>query len=67
MITISLIGKEVALSNDINLYDFLREKFSFEMSFAVALNGEFVSKSEYKHIGINPGDEIEVVSAHPGG
>ena len=67
MITISLNGKEIKLSKNVKLYDVLRENFSFEMSFAVALNGEFVSKSEYRQIAISPGDEIEVVSAHPGG
>jgi len=67
MIKIDLNGEEITLPKNINLYDFLRENFSFEMGFAVALNGEFISKSRYQEILVGPGDNIEVVSPHPGG
>tara|TARA_B100000686_G_scaffold4398_1_gene4409 strand:+ start:558 stop:767 length:210 start_codon:yes stop_codon:yes gene_type:complete len=67
MVEIILNGKKINVDEETNLYEFLEATFSSNTNFAVALNGEFVSKTKYKDVSISRGDEIEVVSAHPGG
>ena len=67
MIEINLNGKKVKVAKNVILYDFLEEKFSSRKCFAIALNREFIPKTRYKEIVINYGDEIEIVSPHPGG
>lgn len=60
-------GQREALFQKISLQDFLREK-GYENSFyAVAVNCEFVPKSEYVTREIQDGDEIEVVAPMQGG
>ncbi|MEC9382200.1 MAG: sulfur carrier protein ThiS [Thermodesulfobacteriota bacterium] len=67
MFKIILNGERIKLEKEMNLYKFLKEHFSSKVNFAVAVNGEFISKSKYKVTSITNGDEIEVVTAHPGG
>ena len=67
MVKIKLNGEKMTLIENISLYDLVRSNFSLKTSFAVALNGEFVTKSRHRSIIINSDDNIEVVSAHPGG
>ncbi|MBT3475539.1 sulfur carrier protein ThiS [bacterium] len=61
-------GDKTKLNRSISLEKFLEEHFSnLSSSYAVAFNNKFVPKSSYRDIVINDGDEIEVVSAQPGG
>ena len=61
-------GDKTKLNKNTSLEKFLKKNFSnLSLSYAVALNNEFVPRSSYQDIIINDGDKIEVVTAQPGG
>lgn len=66
MINISLNGETKTLQ-DSNLLSAMREwQYPLELS-AVAINGEFVPRSDYAHVELTNGDQIDVVGAVGGG
>jgi len=60
-------GEKAVRTSHLKLTDLLKESFSKQEKYAVAINGEFVPKSKYGTITINSEDKIEVVTPHPGG
>lgn len=60
-------GKEVNNANGISLEELLiREGYSLEKT-VVELNGEIMSKAQYKQTNIKDGDSLEVISFVGGG
>ncbi len=43
------------------------QAMDFQPPFAVAINLQFVPKTQYSHTALNPGDQIEVISPITGG
>jgi len=60
-------GQKEPLSERISLQDFLRGKACNNPFYAVAINCEFIPRSEYSAKWIEDGDEIEVVAPMQGG
>lgn len=58
-------GEQSEISNT-NLVDCLQELNPTE-PFAIALNEQFVAKSDYKRITIHEGDALEILSPMSGG
>jgi sulfur carrier protein len=60
-------GKKRLIDSNFGIIDIVKS-FKVEKKYlAVGLNGEFVPKQLYSEIKLKEGDEIEVVSPHPGG
>lgn len=60
-------GKKRLIDSNFGIIDIVKS-FKVEKKYlAVGLNGEFVPKQLYSEIKLKEGDEIEIVSPHPGG
>lgn len=59
-------GQETALKTDRVLLHYLPE-FDPGLPFAVALNGDFVPRTDYAKVVLQEGDQIDVVSPVGGG
>ncbi len=65
--TVLVNGKKRVIDSNFSIIDII-ESFKVKKKYlAVGLNGEFVPKQLYSEIKLKEGDEIEVVSPHPGG
>lgn len=64
---ITLNGKALNLEAPLNLYDVIEQQGYVEMLIAVARNGEFVPKTNYKDTNLQDGDDLEIVSPQQGG
>lgn len=64
---ITLNGKAQNLEAPLNLYDVIEQQGYVEMLIAVARNGEFVPKTNYKDTDLQDGDDLEIVSPQQGG
>ncbi|MAF97325.1 MAG: thiamine biosynthesis protein ThiS [Micavibrio sp.] len=64
---ITLNGKALNLEAPLNLYDVIEQQGYVEMLIAVARNGEFVPKTNYKDTDLQDGDDLEIVSPQQGG
>lgn len=62
-----LNGKTEVLNGPLTLTRLLEQKEIDPSYMAVAINCEFVPKSEYDKVQIKNGDDIEIVTPHPGG
>ncbi len=60
-------GEEICFEAPLNLYDVLAQQGYVEMLIAVAHNGTFVPKGDYKLTDLIDGDEIEIVAPMQGG
>lgn len=60
-------GKERLLDAPLNLYDILEQEGVIEMMIAVARNGAFVPRGEYRTTALKDGDAIEIVAPMQGG
>lgn len=60
-------GREQHFQAPLNLYDVLVQNNTIEMMIAVAHNGTFVPKAEYKSTTLKDGDLIEIVAPMQGG
>jgi sulfur carrier protein len=60
-------GQKKTFTAPLNLYDVLAQEELIGMMIAVARNGAFVPKGEYKNTNLNDGDEIEIVAPMQGG
>lgn len=67
MIKVRHNGKWVTLPVDTHLAQALEEWRYVPETFAVAINGNFVSRQQYASISLQSGDEVDVVSAMQGG
>jgi sulfur carrier protein len=64
--TISINGKQIQISDQSRLVDHLPES-NPQAPFSIALNCEFVPRSQYEKIVLKEGDEIDIVSPVGGG
>jgi sulfur carrier protein len=60
-------GHEKTFEAPLNLYDVLEQTDYIEMMIAVAHNGTFVPKAQYKVTHMKDGDLIEIVAPMQGG
>jgi sulfur carrier protein len=60
-------GQEQNFQAPLNLYDVLAQNDYIEMMIAVAHNGTFVPKAQYKSTTLKDGDLIEIVAPMQGG
>lgn len=66
-VNISLNGDTVAISESQCLSEILQQQGYQTQKIAVAINGEFVSRSLYVETLLNNGDAIDVIQAVGGG
>lgn len=67
MLTVCLNNQPQTLSAPQPLSDFLAQQAELEQPFAVAINGEFVPRSQYAEVTLQDGDTLDVVSPVGGG
>jgi sulfur carrier protein len=67
VLTISLNGEKVNLSEPLTINDLLAEKEYQNEKVALAINGSFVPRSQYGETIINDSDEVDVIQAVGGG
>ena len=61
-------GKETMLDGSMSVIEYLASiGFDEQVSIAVAINGEIISKDQYVEIQLQDGDSMEVVRAIGGG
>lgn len=68
-ISISINNEQTELAESTSLQSLITEKLNSnkDTPFAVALNGEFVPKSQYSETLLNNGDQLDIVSPVGGG
>lgn len=64
---VTINGQPKSFTAPLNLYHVLEREELIGMMIAVAQNGTFVPKSNYKTTPINDGDTIEIVAPMQGG
>ena len=68
MLTVSINGETIEFDNQLTVTELLAEYLSRHNNrVAVAVNGEFVPRSQYTQTSINNNDEIDIVTAVGGG
>ncbi len=71
MLTVSINGEKMAFDNQLTvtelLADYLSRQGRHNKRVAVAVNGEFIPRSQYTQTSINSSDEIDIVTAVGGG
>lgn len=67
MLTVCLNNQPQTLNGPQPLSDFLAQQTELEQPFAVAINGEFVPRSQYAEVTLQDGDALDVVSPVGGG
>ena len=60
-------GKKMELKEDADLLDVINSLENKSEFFAVALNKNFIPKSQYEQVQLRENDSLEVVTPHPGG
>ena len=66
---IKVNGKDLKIEKEeVNVEDLITHFYPIEVPFfAVALNENFISKSQYQTTQIRNGDKVEILSPNPGG
>ena len=64
---ITVNGQPYEVSDDFNLLDLIQLLKIGEERFAIEINEEVVSRSEYKGCSLQEGDRVEIVQAIGGG
>ncbi|MCP5325534.1 MAG: sulfur carrier protein ThiS [Oceanospirillaceae bacterium] len=59
-------GQHITIDTALSLPDLLAQQ-GFQGSFALAINGDFVPKSEYASTPLNEGDALDVLTPISGG
>ena len=71
MLTVSINGEAIQLDSQLTVAELLSQHLSRQgqqnKRVAVAVNGEFVPRSQYTQTSINNNDEIDIVTAVGGG
>jgi len=67
VITVLFNGSKKEIDSDTNLMDFLQEEQQNFAYMAIAINRQFIPRSQYHSILIKQGDEIECVTPMQGG
>jgi sulfur carrier protein len=63
---IMINGQQVTIDNQLSLSEILQQQ-GFQGSFALAINGEFIPKSEYTSTTLTAGDALDVLAPISGG
>ena len=66
-IRVTINGRELELSQSVNLQDYLEEKGLSGRRLAVAHNANVVPREEYSNVVIDDGDTLEIVRPVGGG
>jgi len=64
---IQLNGEIKTFDNSASLKDLILKNVDTSQPYSMALNGEFIPRSEYADIDLNEGDKIDIVSPIGGG
>ena len=67
MLTVSINGEAVQLDSEMTVTELLSQQGQQNKRVAVAINGEFVPRSQYAKTQISNKDEIDIVTAVGGG
>jgi sulfur carrier protein len=67
VLKLSLNGEVTHIADAIPLAALLEQQGYQTQKIAVAINGEFVPRSQYSETAINDGDEVDVIQAVGGG
>ena len=67
MLKLSVNGEVITLLGATNLLSLLELQHYQSQKIAVAINGEFVPRSQYAETAVNDGDEVDVIQAVGGG
>jgi len=67
MIEIIINGTRIAISNEMNINEMIKELEYTQKGFALALNGTFVAISTYETTTIHDNDSIEILAPVQGG
>lgn len=67
MITLSVNGEIISLATVITLTTLLEQQEYQTQKVAIAVNSEFVPRSQYSETLVNDGDKIDVIQAVGGG
>ena len=60
-------GEEKHFDAVSNIQDVMQQTGMLERKAAVALNGGFISKTQYEHTTIKDGDQLEIIAPMQGG
>lgn len=63
---IMINGTSLTVEDTLDLRELLQQQ-GFQGSFALAINGEFVPKSDYASTPLHPGDALDVLTPISGG
>lgn len=63
---IMINGISLTVDDTLDLRELLQQQ-GFQGSFALAINGEFVPKSDYANTPLHPGDALDVLTPISGG
>ena len=67
MLTVSINGEAVQLNSQMTIKELLLQQGQQNKRVAVAVNGEFIPRSQYAQTQISNNDEIDIVTAVGGG
>jgi len=67
MLTLSLNGESTTLEKSVGLLQLLNQQGYQTQKIAVAINSEFVPRSQYVDTHFNDGDQVDVIQAVGGG
>lgn len=67
MLTVSINGEAVQLNSQMTIKELLLQQGQQNKRVAVAVNGEFVPRSQYAQTQISNNDEVDIVAAVGGG
>jgi len=67
MLTVFINGERLQLDDPLTIAELLLQHGQSKKQMAVAVNGEFVSRSQYTDTHVNNNDEIDIVTAVGGG
>ncbi len=67
MLKLSLNGTVMPFETTLMLSELLDQQGYQTQKIAIAINGEFVPRSQYSDTAVNDGDEIDVIQAVGGG
>jgi sulfur carrier protein len=60
-------GEKREIKDQANILDVIKSLENKSEFFAVALNKNFIPKSQYEKVQLKDNDQLEVVTPHPGG
>lgn len=67
VLTLSLNGESMQCAPIENVAQLLQQQGYESQKIAVAINGDFVPRSQYENTSVNNGDQIDIIQAVGGG